>query len=63
MAEKVAAAKADKKEPELVVLKELPTQQIREFIGEDGRNYIVKTVEEVLAENNTMLNRLMKLLG
>jgi hypothetical protein len=63
MADEKKTAKAVTKEPDLLVLNELPTQQIRQFIGDDGKSYVVKTRDEVLAENNEMLTKLMKLLG
>jgi len=39
-----------KVESKTVVVDELPTQQVRTFVGEDGENYNVVTISEALQE-------------
>lgn len=42
--------KTEKKEIGLIVLKELPKQEVRKFLDEDEKEIEVKTIEEAITE-------------
>jgi len=42
----------------LLVVTELPTQQVREVIGDDKKNYEMLTVNEALTEMLTILRKI-----
>jgi len=43
-------AKGKEQEKDLVVVNELPTQELKEIVGEDGTVYEVVTAQEALKE-------------
>lgn len=46
------------KDSNVVVVSELPSQQIRHYVGEDGTEYELKTIDEALTEVLTLVRKI-----
>jgi len=55
--------KKDDKSSELIVVRELPQQPMREVIDEAGKKFEIKTIEETMSEILTILRKLEKSIG
>ena len=60
--EEIEAPEPPKEDKELLVVKELPTQEVRKVIGEDGVVYYLETREEALTKVRKDLEELKRLL-